>query len=516
MTARTPRFRFAPSPTGPLHLGGARTALYNWAAARATGGQFLLRIEDTDRQRSSDEWLEVILEGLRWLGVDWDEGPEAGGNFGPYYQNQRLGMYREAADRLLASGHLYRCYCTPDEVDAGRQRMMKEHGRSMYDRRCRDLTEEQRAAFDAEGRRHSLRFRTPLEGSLGFRDEVRGDVEMQLAEIDDFVVVRHDGSPLYNFACVVDDAAMQITHVVRGEEHLINGYKQLLMFRAMDLEPPTFAHIPLILNAQGKKLSKRDMDVNMLDYRDKGYPVDAVFNYISLLGWSYSGDQDVFTRDEMVAKFRLDGVGKSGARFDEEKFLWMCGDYIRRTPLDELIELTKPFLVDSGVCPAAAFKTHPHWIRHAVGSYHERIQTYSQISQDAAWLFTDVEMDDPGKKAYGKHEDAEAWLAAYAEVLENSNAPPSYPADRGGIDEVLPLPLPEDYAPPPRTSVPFLLPQHLHEDAKALVETLGIKFGHFVQPLRAVLTGTNKGPGLFEAIWLLGKETCLQRLRAKR
>jgi len=515
MTEPTPRFRFAPSPTGPLHLGGARTALYNWAAARALGGTFILRIEDTDRARSSDEFLTVILEGLRWLGIDWDEGPEVGGNYGPYFQVERIAQYRLTAERLVAEGSAYRCYCTPDEVDAGRQRMMEEHGRSMYDRRCRDLTDEQRAAFEQQNRKFSLRFRTPLEGAFGFHDEVRGDVEIQLEELDDFVVMRHDDTPLYNFACVVDDAAMEITHVVRGEEHLLNAYKQLLLFRALGHEPPTFAHIPLILNAQGKKLSKRDMDVNMLDYRDKGFPVDAVFNYIALLGWAFSGDQDVFTREEMVERFRLDKVGKSGARFDDEKFHWMCGDYIRRMPIAELVDNVQPFLVDSGVCPAAAFVTHPAWIRHVVASYQERIQIYSQMAEKAAWYFGDeARLDEAGAKALAKHADAKKWLAAYADALEASSLPPSYPADRGGIDDAVTVPAPKTDAPtPPRDAAPYLLPAHLHEDAQALVAELGIKFGHFVQPVRAALTGTNAGPGLFDAVWLLGKERCVARLR---
>jgi glutamyl-tRNA synthetase len=322
-----PRLRFAPSPTGPLHLGGARTAMYNWAAARALGGTFLLRIEDTDQARSTDASLQIILQGLRWLGIDWDEGPEKGGDFGPYFQMQRLGLYRAAADELLADGHAYLCYCTPDEIEVGRKELeAQKAGFAGYNRRCRNLTPAQRAAFEQQGRKPNVRFKMPEARVMQVHDLIRGDVEVNTKELDDWVMLRPDGVPLYNFACVVDDVGMKITHVVRGEEHFLNGIKQRLLFEALGHECPQYAHIPLILNKEGKKLSKRDADTNMLDYRDKGFPPEAVFNYIALLGWGFSGDRDVFTREEMVQVFRIETIGKAGSKFDDVAAAGGAGD----------------------------------------------------------------------------------------------------------------------------------------------------------------------------------------------
>ena len=340
----TPRLRFAPSPTGPLHIGGARTAIYNWAAARAMGGKFILRIEDTDQARSTAESLQNILEAFGWLGIDWDEGPNAGGDFGPYYQSQRLDLYAKYADDLLASGHAYKCYCTPEEVQAGRERLVAAGKSPMYDRNCRELDPEQAAKYEAEGRAFSIRFRMPLEEDLTVHDLGKGEVVVNLREIDDWVMVRAGGMPLYNFACVVDDLLMAITHVVRGEEHFVNGVKQIVMFRALGKDAPKYAHIPLILGKNGKKLSKRDASTAMLDYRDQGFSPEAIFNYIALLGWSFSGDQDLFSRDEMVAKFVIEEIGKSGAKFDEEKLHWMAGEYVRQADLPTLVERVRPFV----------------------------------------------------------------------------------------------------------------------------------------------------------------------------
>ena len=506
----TPRLRFAPSPTGPLHLGGARTAMYNWAAARALGGTFLLRIEDTDQARSTDASLQIILAGLRWLGIDWDEGPEQGGAFGPYFQMQRLPLYREAAERLLASGHAYRCYCTPEEIDAGRKELeAQKAGFAGYNRRCRTLGPEQRAAFEREGRAPNVRFAMPEGRVLAVHDLVRGDVEVNTKELDDWVMLRPDGVPLYNFACVVDDAAMRITHVVRGEEHFLNGVKQRLVFEALGHEAPAYAHIPLILNREGKKLSKRDADTNMLDYRDKGYPPEAVFNYIALLGWGFSGDRDVFSREEMVAAFRIENIGKAGAKFDEEKLRWMCGEYVRRWTPAELVRRARPWL--ETVVPAAAFTTHPRWLEHAAACYQERIALLGELPDKLRWLFGEPAMDDAARHNLAKDPGSPAWLAAYAEHLERGNLPPSWPADRAVADAAVVLPSKKD-APEPECA--FWTPAAIERDQRAFVERLGVKFGSFVHPVRAALTGTDKGPGLFDVLFLLGREACVRRLRA--
>jgi glutamyl-tRNA synthetase len=506
----TPRLRFAPSPTGPLHLGGARTALYNWAAARALGGTFLLRIEDTDQARSTDASLQIILAGLRWLGIDWDEGPEQGGDHGPYFQMQRLELYRATAERLLAAGSAYQCFCTPEEIEAGRKELeAQKTGFSGYNRRCRNLTAEQRAAFVREGRRPSLRFAMPDARVVQVHDLVRGDVEVNTKELDDWVMLRADGVPLYNFACVVDDIGMKITHVVRGEEHFLNGIKQRLLFEALGAECPEFAHIPLILNKEGKKLSKRDADTNMLDYRDKGFPPEAVFNYIALLGWGFSGDRDVFTRDEMVQVFRIGDIGKSGAKFDEEKLRWMCGEYVRRWTPAELVQRARPWL--GSIVPEAAFTVHGAWLRNALACYQERVALLSELPGKIGWLFADPAMDEAAAKNLAKDPAAKQWLAAYADHLATGDLPPSWPGERDGVDDAVPLPSKKD-APEPTAA--HWTPAAIERDCRAFTERIGVKFGSFVHPVRAALTGTDKGPGLFDVLFLLGRDTCLRRLRA--
>jgi glutamyl-tRNA synthetase len=509
----TPRLRFAPSPTGPLHLGGARTAMYNWAAARAMGGTFLLRIEDTDQKRSTDASLQIILAGLRWLGIDWDEGPEKGGAFGPYFQMQRLPLYRETAERLLASGHAYLCFCTPDEVEAGRKELeAQKAGFSGYNRRCRALSAEQRAAFEREGRQPNVRFRMPDARALQVHDLILGDVEVNTRDFDDWVMLRPDGVPLYNFACVVDDIGMKITHVVRGNEHFQNGIKQRLLFEALGHECPQFAHIPLILNSEGKKLSKRDADTNMLDYRDKGFPAEAVFNYIALLGWNFSGDRDVFTRDEMVGAFRIEGIGKSGSKFDEEKLRWMCGEYVRRWSPAEFVQRSKPWLGQA--VPANVFTAHAAWLQNALACYQERVGILSELPARIGWLFADPAMDEAAAKNLSKDPAGKQWLAAFADHLAASNLPPSYPADREGVDAAVPLPSKKPEPGSPEPACAFATPAAIERDCRAFTEKLGVKFGNFVHPVRAALTGTDKGPGLFDVLFLLGKDTCVRRLRA--
>lgn len=495
MTTRPVRLRFAPSPTGPLHLGGARTALYNWAAARAMGGKYLLRIEDTDRARSTDESLQIILEGLRWLGVDWDEGPEVGGDHGPYFQTERLDLYSRVADQLLESGHAYKCYATPDEVEEGRQRLQAEGKRPMYDRRHRDLTAAQCAAFEAEGRKASLRFRMPLDKVWALDDLTKGRVEVNLAELDDWVLVRPDGMPTYNFACVVDDHDMAISHVVRGEEHLMNGFKQSVLFDALGYEAPEFAHIPLILGKNGKKLSKRDAVTNILDYRDKGYLPDAIFNYIALLGWNFSGDQDVFTREEMVGKFRIDDINTGGSKFDDAKLEWMAGDYMRRLPVGDLVDQARAWLereLPAGALDAA----HRPLLEHAVANYQERIFLLGQLPSKIAFVFTagPVAFDADAEKKFNKNADAVEWLDDWADRLEASALPPSFPAVRGADGE--------------------WTVEQVEAACRAFVEERGLKFGQFVMPMRAAVSGTMQGAGIFDILWLVGRENSVARIRA--
>jgi nondiscriminating glutamyl-tRNA synthetase len=343
------RVRIAPSPTGPLHIGTARTALFNFLHARHTGGTFILRLEDTDVARSSLAFEKDILDGLHWLGLRWDEGPEVAGEaargpFGPYRQMERLPRYAEAAERLKAADRAYPCYCTPEELDAERKRLEAARLPPRYSGRCAHLTPDQRATFEAEGRRPALRFRVG-EGTVVIDDIVRGRVEIDVDNLGgDFVIVRADGTPLYHFTVVVDDAAMQITHVIRGEDHLSNTPKHILLFRALGHEPPAFAHLPLILNPDRTKMSKRKSQTAIDDYRAEGFIPEALVNYLALLGWSTGTEEEVLSLDELVKRFDLGQVNKAGAVFDRERLEWLNGQWIRRLEADDLIERLRPFL----------------------------------------------------------------------------------------------------------------------------------------------------------------------------
>ena len=350
------RVRFAPSPTGKLHIGGARTAIYNWAFARANGGTFILRIDDTDPTRSTDENTQIILRAMRWLGLDWDEGPEVGGDFGPYSQTERLDLYKQTAEHLLAEGKAYPCFCTPGQLAADREAAQaRKDPFQGYQRRCRDLTpEEAQARIDA-GEPYVLRIKVPENrGNVVINDAVHGEVTFDAKELDDFVIFRSDGTPTYNFATVVDDALMGITHVIRGDDHLSNTPRQVMVYEAMGAPVPTFAHISMILGADGKKLSKRHGATSVEEYRDAGYLSDAFVNYLALLGWSLDGETTVIPRDVLASKFSLDRISKNPATFDPKKLDWMNAEYINamddKTFADEIMlpQLIEAGLIDEG------------------------------------------------------------------------------------------------------------------------------------------------------------------------
>jgi glutamyl-tRNA synthetase len=316
------RLRFAPSPTGYLHVGGARTALYNWLLARRSGGTFILRIEDTDLSRSTEEAIEAILRDLRWLGLDWDEGPDAGGEHWPYRQTGRMALYREAAQRLLEGGYAYRCFCSPQELKERRERALREGRPPMYDRRCLSLAEDEVRRLAKEGRPYALRFRVP-EGETVVRDAIRGEITFRNREIEDFVLLRNDGTPTYNLAVVVDDVDMRISHVVRGDDHLSNTPKQLLLYRALGAEAPVFAHLPMIVGRDGRPLSKRHGDVAVGHYREMGFLPEAMVNFLALLGWSLDDATTIIDRETLVANFGLERVTSKPAVWDTGKLYWM-------------------------------------------------------------------------------------------------------------------------------------------------------------------------------------------------
>ncbi len=349
-TTRPVRVRFAPSPTGKLHIGGARTAIYNWAYARATGGTFILRIEDTDPERSTEENTQVILRALRWLGLDWDEGPEVGGDFGPYIQTARMQTYADALEVLKANDACYPCFCTKEELDAKRATAeATEGGYAGYDRTCRDIPKEEAEARIKAGEPHVWRLKVPDgHGPITFDDAVYGHVSFPADVMDDMILVRSDGAPTYNFAVVCDDSNMEITHVIRGDDHLSNTPRQILIYEALGKPVPTFAHLSMILGPDGKKLSKRHGATSVEEYRDHGYLPDAMVNFLALLGWSLDGETTIIPRDVLAGRDRLDRITEEDAIFDETKLNWMNGAYIRAMGAEAWIEASRPWLMAAG------------------------------------------------------------------------------------------------------------------------------------------------------------------------
>ena len=477
------RVRFAPSPTGRLHIGGARTALFNWAFARRHGGQFILRVEDTDRERSSAEFETAILEGLQWLGMDWDEGPLVGGEYGPYRQSERLEIHLSTAEKLESSGAAYRCFCKPERLAQLRERQMAAKQTAAYDGHCQALSRDDVTRKLAAGEPSVLRFRVP-SGETRFTDAIRGPVRFSNTEVDDWIMLRADGSPTYNFVVVCDDSAMQITHVIRGEEHLTNTPKQILLYQALQLEAPTFAHLPLILGSDKKKLSKRTGDTALDDYRQKGYPPEAVMNFLCLQGWALDGETEIFSVKELAEHFELSAVSKGGSIFDMKKFLWLAGEYAQKGSLDQLIERAKPFMVSAGLMTEAELEQRAAWFRQAVASIRERIRIYSEIPEQLGYLFAaDAEVPFDEKATKNALKRGTEPLAKYREWLaakfqEQPDA------------------------------------EQLSDATRAWIEDNHYKFPDLFQPLRCVLTGAPGGPDLFEVINLLGHPSSLARIDA--
>ncbi len=484
------RVRFAPSPTGRLHIGGARTALFNWAFARANDGAFILRVEDTDSERNSEDSLHSILASMRWLGLDWDEGPEAGGAAGPYFQSERRDSYQAGIERGLAEGWLYRCFATSDEIQALRDAHREQKAHGCWASPSRDLdpaTAERRAA---DGESCVLRFRVPLGEEILVRDHIRGEVRFRSDEVEDWVAVRSNGMPTYNFCCALDDDAMRISHVIRGEEHLVNTPKQILLAQAMSLRVPDFAHVPLILGEDGKKLSKRTGDTALGDYIDKGYPPEAMFNFLALLGFSIDDKTTVFNREELLAHFDLKRISKGGALFDTAKLHFLCAEYIRHTEPAELAQRLQPWLDQAGLQPPSmdseqagsdsASTSRKPWLETLANAFRERLGLYSELPDKAAFLFSDhVEIDDKAQKALDA-EGAQDLLLRLAEALEQE---PLFP--------------PADWS-------------AWIKNQAAIME---VGMGKLMKPMRAALSGTLGGPELADILVLLGRDRVLQRLR---
>ncbi len=482
-----PRLRFAPSPTGHLHIGGARTALFNWAYARRTGGTFVLRIEDTDRERSSEAYERSILEGLHWLGIQWDEGPDVGGPFGPYRQTERFDRYHAAAARLVREGQAYECFCSSARLESLREEQSRAGLTPAYDRRCRDLSPAERAGRRAAGEAPVIRFRVP-EGETRVLDSIAGEVVFRNAEIDDWVMVRSEGSPTYNFCVVCDDASMEISHVLRGEEHLTNTPKQVLLFQALGLVPPEYAHLPLMLGKDKKKLSKRTGDTSLQDYRDKGYPPEAVCNFLSLQGWALDDKTTLFALDELVKHFDPREVRPGGSIFDPEKFLWMAGEYIRRESLEHLASRCAPFVVRAGLMTTAEIEARRDWFHRAVASERERIRLYSELPERLAYLFVDDEN-----------------VAYQEKAVENAR---KNPEGAPVLSEFLAWVAPKLQS--------GAAAGELRAATRVWMGERGIAMPVLFQPLRCALMGGTGGADLFDVIDLLGPERIRRRIERAR
>ena len=451
--------RFAPSPTGFLHIGGARTALFNWLLARNRGGRFILRIEDTDQVRSTRESIDAILEGMTWLGLDWDEGP--------VYQTDRMAMYREHAERLLHENKAYYCYCTPEELEEKRQKALQEKRKPKYDGTCRGLQ------APVPGRSPAIRFRAPQEGKTVLPDLIKGTVEFENAEMDDLVILRSDGWPTYNFSVVVDDATMGITHVIRGDDHVNNTPRQILLYQAFGYPLPQFAHVPMILGADKARLSKRHGATSVMAYKDMGYLPQALVNYLVRLGWSH-GDQEVFTMGELIQKFSLENVGKSAGVFNPEKLNWLNGVYIRQEKPETLAELLLPFLERKGLKPRSM-----GWLVEIVKTLQERSKTLVEMADMAEfYLRDDFQVDE---KAERKH-----LLPAIKEPME---------IFLGRLE-----------------SVAEVNEKSLEEMFKEIVAQRNMKLGALAQAVRVALTGKSSSPGIYEVMRILGKDEVLKRL----
>jgi glutamyl-tRNA synthetase len=478
------RVRMAPSPTGPLHIGTARTSLYNYLFAKHVGGTYVLRVEDTDLARGTDEWERDIIDNLHWLGISWDEGPQvAGGDdigpYAPYRQSQRMDLYAREADRLLASGAAYHCYCTPDELEAVRKEQERNHEAPRYNGRCLSLTDAERAAFEAEGRRPALRLRV-LPKKIRFDDLIRGEVEFDNALLGDFVIVRSNGMPLYHFVVVVDDEAMAITHVVRGEDHLSNTPKHIALIRALGYREPKFGHIPLILNPDRSKMSKRKEQTAMTAYREQGYLPEAMVNFLAFLGWSPGTEEEIFSLAELADRFEIGEVHKAGAVFDKDRLDYLNGVYIRSLADGQLADRLRPFLptaLDDGI------------VMRLAPLLKERLVRLGDATELAAFL---AETDDQVAALY----DAELLLPKGRSASETAEAMALARDALGAVPE------------------PDFASGELEAICRTTAESHGWKPGEFFRPLRVAITGRLVSPPLFGSMELLGRERTLSRLHA--
>ncbi|MCK4647907.1 glutamate--tRNA ligase [bacterium] len=472
------RVRFAPSPTGYLHVGGARTALFNWLFARHTGGTFILRIENTDRKRSADRYEKAIIDDLRYLGLDWDEGIGVGGKFGPYRQSEQFPLYREYAKKLLKEKKAYYCYCTEEELEERRKEALKKGQTPRYDGRCRNLTKGQKREYERKGRKPTIRFKVPKK-KVVVSDLVRGKVTFEADALGDFIILRSDGVAAFNFANIIDDMSMEITHVIRGEDHLSNTPRQILLYQAVGIEPPKFVHISMILGPDRARLSKRHGATAIAEYRKKGYLPEALVNYLALLGWYPPAGKEIKSIKELIKEFSLDHVSKSSAIFDNQKLNWMNGSYIRSTSLKKITDLAIPYLKEVGYLKGKIIPTKKKWLLKVIEATRTHLDYLAQIPEETETFFTkEIKISKEIRKIL-KKESSKRVLSTLKNKLKK-------------IKEIT--------------------NKNFKPVMKRIEKETGYKGKDLYLPIRVALTGKNRGPELRFILPILGKRECLRRL----
>ncbi|MEH7509563.1 glutamate--tRNA ligase [Priestia megaterium] len=477
------RVRYAPSPTGHLHIGNARTALFNYLFARNQNGKFIIRIEDTDQKRNIEGGEESQLRYLKWLGIEWDESIDVGGEYGPYRQSERTEIYQKYTEELLEKGLAYHCYCTSEELEKEREEQQANSQMPRYSGKCRNLTAEQRAELEAEGREPSIRFRVPSNTEIKWNDIVKDEVSFESEGIGDFVIVKKDGTPTYNYAVAIDDYLMKMTHVLRGDDHISNTPKQILVYEALGWTPPVFGHMTLIVNENRRKLSKRDESIIQFieQYKELGYLPEALFNFITMLGWSPVGEEEIFSKEQFIEIFDPARLSKSPALFDTSKLRWMNNQYMKQLDLDEVVALSVPHLVKAGKVEETRDAETEQWVRDLVALYQEQMSFGAEIVELTEMFF---------KKEIDYSEEAKAVLAEeqVPEVLK------AFATEISSLEE--------------------FSADEIKAATKAVQKATGQKGKKLFMPIRVATTGETHGPELPKAISLLGKETVLARLES--
>ncbi|WP_144473082.1 glutamate--tRNA ligase [Bacillus safensis] len=476
------RVRYAPSPTGHLHIGNARTALFNYLFARSQGGKFIIRIEDTDQKRNVEGGEESQLRHLQWLGIDWDESIDKDGGYGPYRQSERNDIYKKYYDELLEKDLAYKCYCTAEELEAEREAQIARSEMPRYSGKCSHLSKEEEDKLIAEGREPSIRFRVPKGEIIKFDDMVKGDISFETDGIGDFVIVKKDGTPTYNFAVAVDDHLMKMTHVLRGEDHISNTPKQIMIFNAFGWDVPLFGHMTLIVNENRKKLSKRDESIIQFieQYKNLGYLPEALFNFIALLGWSPVGEEELFTKEQFIDIFDVNRLSKSPALFDMHKLKWVNNQYVKALDLDQVVALTLPHLQKAGKVSEQLTEEENTWVRKLISLYHEQLSYGAEIVELTELFFKEqIEYNQEAKEVLAEEQVSEV-MASFAGQLEQLES---------------------------------FTPDEIKAAIKAVQKETGHKGKKLFMPIRVAVTGQTHGPELPQSIELLGKETVLNRIK---